>query len=220
MHTLTLLVSLLLASTANLAVPESGRVAWKVPTRNHAHWNSCCRTCNEVTIAVTMKQGKIEDLDLHDCECETRGEKARLLGDVDPSSSIDFLLAHLREEPREIVTAIALHDHPRVVNELITLARNDRDRDVRRHSLFWLGQRAGEKATAELRRAVDEDPDDDVRQHAVFAISQLPKERSVPILIDLAKHHKSRGVRKKAMFWLAQTNDPRAVDLFEEILLR
>jgi HEAT repeat protein len=216
MHTLTLLVSLVLAFT----VPESGRVAWKVPTQSRVHWNSCCASsCNEVTIIATMKQGKLEDLDLHDCECEGRGEKAQFLSDVDPESSIAFLLAHLREEPRKIITAIALHEHPRVVTELIALARNDRDKDVRRHSLFWLGQRAGEKAAAELRRAVDEDPDDDVRQHAVFAISQLPKERSVPILIDLAKTHKSRGVRKKAMFWLAQTNDPRAVDLFEEILL-
>lgn len=217
MHALTLLVSLVLAFT----VPDSGRVGWKVPTKGRVHWSSCCpSSCNEVTIVVTMKQGKIEDVDLQDCECESRGEKAQMLSHVDPASSIDFLLAHLREEPREIVTAIALHEHPRVVTELIALARNDGDRDVRRHALFWLGQRAGEKATAELRRAVDEDPDDDVRQHAVFAISQLPKERSVPLLIELAKTHKSRGVRKRAMFWLGQSNDPRALSLFEEILLR
>ena len=172
MHALTLLVSLVLAFT----VPDSGRFAWKVPTESHTQFNSCCTSsCDEVTIVATMKQGKIDDLDLYNCECEIRGGKAQFLADVDPEKSMNFLLAHLREEPRKIVTAIALHEHPRVVTELITLARNDRDSDVRRHSLFWLGQRAGEKAVAELRRAVDEDPDDDVRQHAVFAISQLPK---------------------------------------------
>jgi hypothetical protein len=42
---------------------------------------------------------------------------------------------------------IATHDHPRVVPELIRLARND-PRKTCKHALFWLGQKAGEKAAA------------------------------------------------------------------------
>jgi len=206
-----------------LAVPDSGRVAWKVPSQAHVswnQWNSCCpSTCKEVMIVVTMNRGKIDDLDLRNCECEIR-EKVQMLSEVDPESSIDFLLAHLDDDPKDVTVAIALHEHPKVVPTLIDLARHNPDRKVRRDALFWLGQKAGEKAVATLRRAVDEDPDDDVRQHAVFAISQLPRERSVPILIELAKTHKSRAVRKKAMFWLAQTGDERAIAVFEEILLR
>jgi len=222
MQLLTLLVPLVLASTT-LSVPETGRVAWKVPTRSGVtvnwHPNQCCQPCNEVTIVATMERGKIADLDLHNCACEIR-EPATVLTGIDPASSVDFLLAHLDDEPKEIVTAVALHEHPKVVPALIDLARHDSRREVRRNALFWLGQKAGEKAVATLRRAVDEDPDEDVRVHAVFAISQLPRERSVPLLIELAKTHKSRAVRKKAMFWLAQTGDERAIEVFEEILLR
>ncbi|HUP62741.1 MAG TPA: HEAT repeat domain-containing protein [Thermoanaerobaculia bacterium] len=102
--------------------------------------------------------------------------------------------------------------------ELIDIARNHENRRIRREAIFWLGQKAGEKAASELRRAVDDDPDEDVREHAVFAISQLPKERGVPILIDLARNHKSPAVRKKAIFWLVQSGDDRALGLVEEIL--
>ncbi|HEV7238464.1 MAG TPA: HEAT repeat domain-containing protein [Thermoanaerobaculia bacterium] len=134
--------------------------------------------------------------------------------------SLDFLLEHLGDADREgqFLAVISMHDHPRVVPELIQLARHHDDKEVRRHAIFWLGQKAGDKAAGELRRAVDEDPDDDVREHAVFAISQLPADRSVPLLVNLVKTHKSPGVRKKAMFWLAQTGDQRALDLIEEIL--
>jgi hypothetical protein len=131
--------------------------------------------------------------------------------------SLDFLLEHLNGE-EQIVAAIAMHDHPRVIPELIELARHDKRTRVRNQSLFWLGQRAGEKAAGELRRAVDEDPEDEVREHAVFAISQLPAERAVPILSDLVKNHKRPAVRKRAMFWLTQTGDPRALQLIEDIL--
>lgn len=137
-------------------------------------------------------------------------------------ASLDFLLEQLRANDRaeKFIAAISMHEHSRTVPELIRLARQHDDSDVRRQAIFWLGQKAGEKAAGELRRAVDEDPDDDVRQHAVFAISQLPRERSVPLLIELVKTHKRPTIRKRAMFWLAQTGDQRALDLIEEILLK
>ena len=131
--------------------------------------------------------------------------------------SLEFLLEHLQDTD-EVVSAIAMHDHPRVVPELIQLARHDPRTRMRKQALFWLGQRAGEKAAGELRRAVDEDPEDEVKKQAVFAISQLPAERSVPILIDLVEHHKRPAVRERAMFWLVETGDPRALDLIEKIL--
>ena len=85
-------------------------------------------------------------------------------------------------------------------------------------ALFWLSQKAGERAVGTLTRAVDDDPDAGVRKHAVFAISQLPKDESIPKLIALAQTHRDREVRKQAMFWLGQSGDPRAVALFEQVL--
>ena len=174
-------------------------------------------------VVARLDQGRVRRVRFFNASCpvEGNGETVHLLTNASVESAIDFLRASIGDADQEgILAAISLHEHPRVVPLLIDLARHDPSTKVRRDALFWLGQKAGEKAAAELRRAVDEDPDDEVRQHAVFAISQLPRERSVPLLIELVKTHKSRAVRKRAMFWLAQTNDPRALDLIEQILMR
>ena len=91
---------------------------------------------------------------------------------------------------------------------------------VREKALFWLSQKAGQRATAAIARAVDEDPESQVRQRAVFALSQLPRDEGVPRLITLARGHRDPRVREKALFWLGQSGDPRALALFEEILRR
>lgn len=212
------------------AVAEGARsMAWKIRTEGVSI--CCCddsqswtsrgdRTHIEYTnviVVAEMDGRRVAKLRMKEPNCPVKVER---LVTATNDESLDFLLEQLRDADREgkFMAVIAMHDHPRVVPELIHLARNDRAEDVRKHALFWLGQKAGEKAAGELQRAVDEDPDDDVRQHAVFAISQLPKERSVPILVNLVKTHKSAKVRKRAMFWLTQTGDQRALDLIEEIL--
>lgn len=170
-----------------------------------------------VIVVAELNGRRVTKLRMKEPSCPVKVER---LVTATNDESLSFLLEHLRDADREgkFLPVIAMHDHPRVVPELIRLARTDPHEDVRKQALFWLGQKAGDKAAGELRRAVDEDPDDDVRQHAVFAISQLPKERAVPILVNLVKTHKSARVRKRAMFWLTQTGDRRALDLIEEIL--
>ena len=179
---------------------------------------------SEMLLVARVEHGKVRNVRLFSASCglDGQGKTIHLLTNVSPESSIDSLLAQIRNADREgqLLAALSLHDHPRVVPALIDLARHDPDKEVRRHAIFWLGQKAGTKVAGELRRAIDEDPDEDVKQHAVFAISQLPRERSVPLLIDLIKTHKNRAVRERAMFWLAQTDDPRALDLIEGILMK
>jgi hypothetical protein len=202
-------------------------VAWKIQT--HGVYICCCNDRNltinhgdsrieyeQIYLIARMEDGHIDKLRMVEPTCPLTG--TQLVENVTPEASLDFLLGHLGDGDDRVVSAIAMHDHPRVIPELSRLARNHERTKVRREAIFWLGQRAGEKAAGELRRAVDEDPEDEVREHAVFAISQLPRERAVPILIDLVKTHKRPAVRKRAMFWLAQTGDQRALDLIEEIL--
>jgi len=181
-------------------------------------------TRSEMLLAVRVEQGKVRKVRMFSASCavDGQGKTIHLLTNVTADQSLDYFLSQIRQADREgeMLAAVSMHEHPRVVPELIRLARYDEDRETRRHAIFWLGQKAGEKAAGELRRFVDEDPDTDVKTHAVFAIAQLPPERSVPMLIELVKTHKNREVREKAMFWLAQTGDSRAVDLMEEILLR
>lgn len=172
---------------------------------------------DQIFLVATLDDGKITKLKMTEPNCPLKSG-TRLVENVTPDASLDFLLEHVADDEDRHVAAIAMHDQPRVVPELIQLARNHRNTKVRRDAVFWLGQRAGDKAAAELERVIDEDPEDDVREHAVFAVSQLPRDRSVPILIKLVRAHDRPAVRKRAMFWLAQTGDPRALDLIEEIL--
>ena len=88
---------------------------------------------------------------------------------------------------------------------------------MRGTALFWVAQRAGDKAVGTLTLAL-EDPETEVRKKAVFALSQLPKDEGVPKLIDVARNHRDAAVRKQAMFWLGQSRDPRALAFFETIL--
>jgi HEAT repeat protein len=106
------------------------------------------------------------------------------------------------------------------IDRLVDLARHDASSRVRGQALFWVAQKAGERAVGTLAAALDDDPDVEVRKRAVFAISQLPKDEGVPKLIALAGTHRDREVRKQAMFWLGQTGDPRALTFFEQVLGR
>jgi hypothetical protein len=219
----TILASLLLAPAQ-----RDGTVAWKIPVERMSMcccdeqqrfgWDSEENRTTAVWLIARLQDGRIEDMKIRDASCPVGN--AKVLPDVTVDASLDALLAQVRDEATddELVTAIAIHQHPRVAAELLDLARHHPSSKVRRSATFWLGQKAGEKAAGDLRRIVDDDPDDEVRERAVFAISQLPRERAVPMLIDLVKTHRRPGVRQRAMFWLAQTNDPRALDLIAEIL--
>lgn len=119
----------------------------------------------------------------------------------------------------QAIAGIAQDKDPAAIDLLIRLARSHPSPAVRRQAIFWLGQRAGEKATAALAKGTD-DHDDDVKEMAVFSISQLPKEQAIPELIRLARTHSSMTVRERAIFWLGQSGDPRALDFIEEVLRR
>jgi HEAT repeat protein len=105
------------------------------------------------------------------------------------------------------------------ISFLIRVAETEQDRELRKQSLFWLGQKAGNR-TLEVLSSVIEKPNDDieVQKHVVFAISQRRKDEAVPLLIKIAKTHPRAEVRKQAIFWLGQTGDARALELFKEIL--
>jgi hypothetical protein len=124
------------------------------------------------------------------------------------------------EDFREHLTFVLTLTDDSGMDRLIDLARHDASSRVRGQALFWVAQKAGERAAGTLVDAVDGDPDVEVRKRAVFAISQLPKDEGVPRLIALAGTHRDREVRKQAMFWLGQTGDPRALTFFEQVLGR
>lgn len=160
------------------------------------------------------------------CALDAGGLPFFWLEDVRPADSVRLLGALLENEAASrhaldgALMALATHAEPAALDRLIQAARRDDSAQVREQALFWLSQKAGQRATAAISRAVDDDPESQVRQHAVFALSQLPREEGVPRLIALARSHRDPRVRERAMFWLGQSGDPRALAFFEEVLKR
>jgi hypothetical protein len=156
-----------------------------------------------------------------ECPLDAGGLTLHWFTGVRPADSVDYLETHAADGSRRIgntaVMAIALHADARATDRLIALARDNRNSHVRGTALFWVAQRAGDKAVGTLTLAL-EDPETDVRKKAVFALSQLPKDEGVPKLIEVARSHRDAAVRKQAMFWLGQSRDPRALAFFEQIL--
>ncbi len=120
----------------------------------------------------------------------------------------------------QILFAYSLIDGPAAARELLRVARGDDDIELRRKSIFWLGQRAGEEITRDLGDLVgNESEDEEVREQAIFAISQRRGD-GVPALLQIARTNPDPRLRKRAIFWLSQSGDPRAIELFETILTK
>jgi len=130
----------------------------------------------------------------------------KMMGDPDP------------EFRKKLSFDLFVSKDPAGVDDLIGMAKSDKDVGVREQAIFWVGQKAGRKAIAMLKDTVENDPEVGVKKKAVFALSQLPKDEAVPELLHVAQTNASATVRKEAIFWLGQTHDPRALDYFEQIL--
>jgi hypothetical protein len=89
---------------------------------------------------------------------------------------------------------------------------------VRGQALFWVAQKAGKRATAALKDAIQNDPETEVKKKAVFALSQLPKMKAFrssfawPTQTQIsrfAKRHSSGSVNRRI---------PRALAYIEQVL--
>lgn len=219
------LVALFLASPAlaDLRSDIQSRPGWVGYSVPMAGEHTICgwdlAVSEDLHVLYEVENGRIINLKLSSPACRDF-RSVRVLSGVSGRDSVR-LIRQLMEEDRYIakkaVTALALH-RDFTDDELIELGRRHSSSQVRSQALFWISQRAGEKAASALRDAVDHDPDAEVKSKAVFGISQLPDDRSVPLLIELMNTHRSGSVRKKAAFWLGQKKDPRAFQALADIL--
>lgn len=148
------------------------------------------------------------------------------LGVVPAAAAARYLLGVARRHDgragRDAVFAATLADSVTLWPDLLALARDTSvRRDTRKAAVFWVGQAAGDAATAGLDALAAADSAElEIREAAVFALSQRPRDEGVPALIRIARTHREPRLRRRALFWLAHSADPRALDLFEEILTR
>jgi HEAT repeat protein len=205
-----------------------GRTTWGNDwnSSRDVEYESDCST-GPGRVVVDRRNGEITDLRFYvGGRWRPAGSDVVDLGTVSAREAADYLVSIAQSERgsmgEKAIFPATIADSAEIWPALIRIARNpDVPRSTRTQSVFWLGQAAGEAATANLKDiVVDNGVDREVREQAVFALSQRPRDEGVPALISVARTNKDPEIRKKALFWLGQSNDPRALDLFEELLTR
>lgn len=173
----------------------------------------------EIAVLIRVVHGTTEKINVFstDCELDAGGLPFIWLTGVGAGESAAFLKD---SSEKGALVALALQGGKEAETALIELARAAQTGHRRGEALFWLAQRASEKAIGAISQAIDDDPDTDVKKKAVFALSQLPKDEGVPKLIEVARANRNPAVRKQAFFWLGQSGDPRAFRFLEETLTR
>jgi HEAT repeat protein len=189
-------------------------------------WDIDC-TYGPARVVLDRRDGELEDLRWYvGGRWRPAGSDVVDLGMVPAREAADYLISIAQSEKgsmgEKAIFPATLADSAEIWPSLLKIARNaDLPRNTRTQSVFWLGQAAGDAATANLNSIVlDNSVDREVRETAVFALSQRPREEGIPALIAVARTNKDPEIRKKALFWLGQSHDPRAIDLFEEILTK
>jgi HEAT repeat protein len=205
-----------------------GRTTWgdNWNTSRDVEWETDCST-GPARIVLDRRSGELADLRFYvGGRWRPAAPDVIDLGTVPATEAADFLLSIAQSEKgsmgEKAIFPATIADSANIWPALIKIARNaDLPRSTRTQSVFWLGQAAGDAATANLKDIVlDNSVNREVRESAVFALSQRPRDEGVPALISVARTNKDPEIRKKALFWLGQSHDPRAIDLFEELLTK
>lgn len=190
-------------------------------------WIHECDCANgPARVRLTVRDGRIVDMRVR-VGASWRGQGSdQDLGEIDADEVVTFFLDQVEGSGhRAMDDAIFAASIARGFDEwarIVDIARNDEmSQDVRESAIFWLGQAASERATADLVAIVDDDDTElELREHAIFALSQRHADECLPALTRVAQNSRHPQLREQALFWMAQHDDPRVVDLFEEILLR
>ncbi len=205
-----------------------GRTTWgdNRSMSRDVEWESDC-SLGPARVVLDRRGGELADLRFYvGGRWRPAGPDVVDLGSVPAREAADYLVSIAQSERgsmgEKAIFPATIADSSNIWPAMIRIARNpDLPRSTRTQSVFWLGQAAGDAATANLKDIVlDNSVDREVRESAVFALSQRPRDEGVPALISVARTNKDPEIRKKALFWLGQSHDPRAIDLFEELLTR
>jgi hypothetical protein len=205
-----------------------GRTTWGNDwnTSRDVEWESDC-SVGPARVVIDRRNGELADLRFYvGGRWRPAGSDVVDLGTVPAREAADYLVSIAQSERgsmgEKAIFPATMADSANIWPAMLKIARNsDLPRSTRTQSVFWLGQAAGDAATANLNSIVlDNSVDREVRESAVFALSQRPPEEGVPALISVARTNKDPEIRKKALFWLGQSHDPRAIDLFEELLTK
>ncbi len=106
---------------------------------------------------------------------------------------------------RRAVFLLAQHSGPQTTSTLLSIVRNDPDKEVRENAVFWLSQVNDERAVSALDSIVRSNADQEVKEKALFALSQQSSPKANDALRAFALQESAPDeLREKAIFWLGQ----------------
>lgn len=117
-----------------------------------------------------------------------------------------------REARKQAVFAIYISDSENKIERLISLIKRSKDVEIKKETVFWLGQLKSSEISSTLEDIAVTSPEEEVQKSAVFALSQMRGSESIKKLLNIARKHKSIAVRKDAIFWLGQMNSDEATE--------
>ena len=181
-----------------------GRTTWgdNWNTSPDIEWDIDC-TYGPARVVLDRRNGELTDLRFYvGGRWRPAGSDVVDLGTVPAHEAADYLVSIAQTEKgsmgEKAIFPATIADSANIWPALIKIARNpDVPRSTRTQSVFWLGQAAGDVATANLKDIVlDNSVDREVREQAVFALSQRPRDEAVPALISVARTNKDPEIRK------------------------
>ena len=162
-----------------------------------------------------VSNGKLDQVRAFAADCPVTGQQEiRWIDPVDAKESVAVTAQWIgnggkRRESMEF-PALALQADPGATAALIQLASPNRSLDMRKESIFWLGQARGAEGANFVEKVATGDSSAELREHAVFALSQSHVEDAYERVRAISRKDNSGDVRGKALFWMAQMEDPRA----------
>jgi len=178
-----------------------------------------------LVVFARVDHGKVSSMRVvgEQCPVDGKGAEVEWLGEVDDQAGLDWLEAVARSDDAESVRhaalyAMALHRDEAVTQRLAVLAR-DRDSDLQRESIFWLGEARGEPGLDELTELLDELPRGDLRRELNFAIAQNGSPAAMELLTRISRTDADREQRSNALFWLAQEFPEQARQILKQVLV-
>ncbi len=163
----------------------------------------------EVQIYIDIQAGEIRTLRTLSTNCPVSSRRdIQDLGLLEVAESLDWLRPRVTSEQQtsdDALAAIAVHRGKAAYQYLQHLAENGKSMELRKESLFWMGQtRIGESA-GQLQQYMFRSPDADIREHAAFSYAQSTATDRSAVLVRQGRDDADAEVRSQAWFWLAQT---------------
>jgi TolA-binding protein len=111
-------------------------------------------------------------------------------------------------------TAVALigQSGARGISTLLEVARNNRDNDLRRTAMVWLGLSGDDRAFEYLREMITQGSDKELLDSAVVAVAQSRNPKARALLSEIVRSNGSLEMRKAAIIQLALFGGDSAFD--------